>query len=111
MSEEEVAERIRGLISENRAVLFMKGDSGMPQCGFSAATVQVLQLLRVPFLAVNVLLDVEIREGVKRFARWPTIPQLYIDGEFVGGCDIVREMFDDGSLEEMMKAKGLQVLD
>ena len=80
----------------------------VPQCGFSAAVVQVLGNLGVKFKGVNVLTDPELREGIKRFANWPTIPQLYVKGEFVGGCDIVREMFESGELQELIKSKGVK---
>lgn len=107
--DKKVLERIQSVIEGNRVVLFMKGEEYAPQCGFSSATVQVLHLLKVEFVSVNVLLDSDIREGVKIFSQWPTIPQLYIDGEFVGGCDIVREMFEDGSLEKVVEEKSLRI--
>ena len=103
----DVNARIQSEIDENPVVLFMKGTPVFPQCGFSAMTVQVLQHLGVPFKGVNVLEDMEIREGVKSFSNWPTIPQLYVKGEFVGGCDIVREMYESGELQDMVKEKGL----
>ena len=103
----DVNERIQKEIDETPVVLFMKGTPVFPQCGFSAMTVQVLQHLGVPFKGVNVLEDMEIREGVKSFSNWPTIPQLYVKGEFVGGCDIVREMYESGELQDMVKEKGL----
>ena len=101
--------RITETISSNRIMLFMKGNPSMPQCGFSAAVVQVLNHLGVTFKGVNVLADNEIRQGIKEYANWPTIPQLYVNGEFVGGCDIVREMFQAGELQTLMKDKGLAV--
>ena len=103
----DVNQRIQSEIDDNPVVLFMKGTPVFPQCGFSAMTVQVLQHLGVPFKGVNVLEDMEIREGVKSFSNWPTIPQLYVKGEFVGGCDIVREMYESGELQDMVKEKGL----
>ena len=99
------AERIKDIIASSDVVLFMKGVPTAPQCGFSAAVVQILSQVGVPFSSVNVLADSEIREGIKTFSNWPTIPQLYIKGEFVGGCDIVREMFQAGELTAMLKDK------
>ena len=93
-----VQERIQKLISENPVVLFMKGTPQFPQCGFSGQVVQILDYLGAPVVGVNVLEDAEIRQGIKEFANWPTIPQLYVKGEFVGGCDIAREMFQSGEL-------------
>jgi monothiol glutaredoxin len=87
----------------------MKGTPVFPQCGFSARVVQILTHIGVPFKGVNVLEDMEIREGIKAYANWPTIPQLYVAGEFVGGCDIVTEMYQDGELQSLMKEKGLPV--
>ena len=101
--------RIRGLIGDHQVVLFMKGTPVFPQCGFSATVVQMLSLLGIRFKGVNVLEDPEIREGIKRFSDWPTIPQLYVKGEFVGGCDIVREMYESGELSELLSAKGVSV--
>ena len=99
----DVNDRIRNTIEKNKIVIFMKGNRHFPQCGFSAATVEVFEHLGVPFETVDVLQDMEIREGVKQFTKWPTIPQVFIDGKFVGGCDIVREMFDSGELQPMVK--------
>lgn len=104
---EPVFERISGLVSADDVVLFMKGAPTAPQCGFSAAVVQVLSQLGVPFKSVDVLADQEIREGVKVYAKWPTIPQLYVKGEFVGGADIVREMFQSGELKAFLSEKGV----
>lgn len=101
--------RIQSEIDETPVVLFMKGTPVFPQCGFSAMTVQVLSHMGVQFKGVNVLEDMDIREGVKTFSSWPTIPQLYVKGEFVGGCDIVREMYESGELEDLMKEKGVAV--
>jgi monothiol glutaredoxin len=100
-------QRIRDIIASNDVVLFMKGVPAAPQCGFSAAVVQILSRLDVPFKSVDVLSDFEIREGIKTFSNWPTIPQLYIKGEFVGGCDIVREMFQAGELTALLSEKGI----
>ena len=94
--------KIEDMISDNQVVLFMKGTPIFPQCGFSAAVVQLLNHLDVRFHGVNVLEDDEIRTGIKEFSEWPTIPQLYIDGKFVGGCDIVREMFETGELQTLL---------
>lgn len=102
-----IFERIKKDISENDVVLYMKGTSAFPQCGFSAAVVQVLSQLGVPFKDVNILEDASMRQGIKDFTNWPTIPQLYIKGEFIGGCDIVREMFTTGELQELLKDKGV----
>ena len=102
-------ERIESDVKSNPVVLFMKGTPVFPQCGFSARVVQILSHLGVPFKGVNVLEDMEIREGIKAYANWPTIPQLYVNGEFVGGCDIVLEMFQEGELQSMLKEKGIPV--
>lgn len=99
--------RIEAEIQANPVVLFMKGTPVFPQCGFSARVVQVLSHLGVPFKGVNVLEDMEIREGIKAYTNWPTIPQLYVAGEFVGGCDIVMEMFQAGELQTLMAEKGV----
>ena len=104
-----VQERIQKLISENPVVLFMKGTPESPQCGFSGQVVQILDHLGAPVVGVNVLEDAEIRQGIKEFANWPTIPQLYVKGEFLGGCDIVREMFQSGELTAHLAAKGIAV--
>lgn len=102
-----VHEQIQSTVDSADVVLFMKGTPMFPQCGFSAAVVQVLSHMGVPFQGFNVLEDMEIRNGIKEFSSWPTIPQLYVKGEFVGGCDIVREMYESGELEELMKEKGI----
>lgn len=102
-----IFDRIRADISSNDIVLYMKGTAVFPQCGFSAAVVQVLTQLGVTFKDINVLEDSAIRQGIKDFASWPTIPQLYVKGEFVGGCDIVREMFATGELQSMLREKGV----
>ena len=100
---------IRHIVDTNAVALFMKGVPEAPQCGFSAQVAGILNHLAVPYHAVNVLADEAIREGVKRFADWPTVPQLYIKGEFVGGCDIVRTMFENGELRETLTRAGIPV--
>jgi len=101
-------DRITQDITSNDVVLYMKGTRQIPQCGFSATVVQVLDRVGVTnFKDVNVLADADIREGIKQFANWPTIPQLYIKGEFIGGCDIVREMYQSGELATLLKEKGV----
>ena len=107
MSDDAVFTRIRQEIEETPVVLFMKGTPMFPQCGFSAAVVQVLSNLGVKFKGIDVLSDPSLREGIKRFTNWPTLPQLYVNGEFVGGCDIVREMAANGELEQLLKDKGV----
>ena len=97
-----VEDAIRKLVSENKIVIFMKGTPQMPQCGFSAATVEALKGLGQPFHAVNVLTDPGMREGVKAFTSWPTIPQVFVRGKFIGGCDIVREMSATGELQKLV---------
>ena len=94
-------------IAANDVVLFMKGTSQFPQCGFSAQVAQILNHLGVDYKDVNVLEDMGIREGIKTFSNWPTIPQLYVKGEFIGGCDIVREMFHQGELQQLFDDKGI----
>ncbi len=95
-------------IDENQVVLFMKGSPMFPQCGFSAAIVQALSTLEVKFKGIDVLADPSLRDGIKQFSNWPTIPQLYVKGEFVGGCDIVREMFEAGELQKLLEDKGVE---
>jgi len=107
--ENPVFERIQQEVQENDVVLFMKGTPVFPQCGFSAQVVQVLSHLGVPFKGVDVLVDPSLRQGIKEFSSWPTIPQLYVKGEFVGGCDIVREMFQTGELMELLSTNGVNV--
>ena len=99
--------RIDELVKNNDVVLFMKGTPLFPQCGFSSRAVAILDHLNVPFETVDVLQDPEIRQGIKAYSDWPTIPQLYVKGEFVGGCDIVREMFQAGELQDLLKEKGV----
>ena len=98
-------ERIQGIIDSNDVVLFMKGTKHFPQCGFSATVVEVLRRSGSEFQDVNVLEDPDIRQGIKEFANWPTIPQLYVRGKFVGGCDIIREMYEKGELDAVLSAK------
>ena len=102
-----VFDRIKTETSENPVFLYMKGTPMFPQCGFSARVVQILTHLGVPFRSANVLEEEELRDGIKEFSQWPTIPQLYVKGEFVGGCDIVTEMFQSGELETLMAEKGV----
>ncbi len=104
----DVSERIKLNIDENDVVLFMKGTPVFPQCGFSAAVVGVLTHLGVKFKSVDVLEDMEVRDGIKQFSDWPTVPQLYVKGEFVGGSDIVREMYENGELAELLRNRGVE---
>ncbi len=103
----DIADRIKTEITENPVMLYMKGNAMFPQCGFSARVVQILSHLNVPFKTANVLEDDELRQGIKEFSSWPTVPQLYVKGEFVGGCDIVTEMFQSGELETLLKESGI----
>lgn len=96
-------------VKGNEVVLFMKGTPGFPQCGFSGQVVQILDYLGVDYKGVNVLADDDLREGIKTYSNWPTIPQLYVKGEFVGGCDIIREMFQAGELQGHFEEKGIAV--
>lgn len=107
MSSQEVNDWIRKQIAHHDVVLFMKGTKQFPQCGFSGQVAQILGYLGVDYHDVNVLDDMSVRDGIKAFSNWPTIPQLYIKGEFQGGCDIVREMFQDGSLMQILDEKGI----
>ena len=99
--------QIQQTIDSNAVVLFMKGTADFPMCGFSATVCNVLEQLGVPFQDVNVMADDAIRQGIKIFSSWPTIPQLYVKGQFIGGCDIVREMFQSGELQELLQAEGV----
>jgi monothiol glutaredoxin len=99
-----VHDMIEKTVTENKIVLYMKGSPAMPQCGFSAAAVQILKKIGKPFQSVNVLADAAVREGIKTYANWPTIPQLYVGGKFVGGCDIMREMDASGELQKLVEA-------
>ena len=109
MIDENTRERIQTEVDSNDVLLFMKGTPVFPQCGFSAAVIQVLSHLQVKFNSVNVLEDMDIREGIKHYSDWPTIPQLYVKGEFVGGCDIIREMFETGELSSFLEEKGVEL--
>lgn len=100
-------DRIKADIASNDIVLFMKGTPAMPQCGFSATVVHILDHVGVKYKGVNVLADPEIRQGIKDFSSWPTIPQLYVNGEFVGGSDILREMYQTGELKKMLESAGV----
>jgi monothiol glutaredoxin len=102
---ESVSQRIAREVSENPVMLYMKGTPMFPQCGFSARVVQILSHVGVPFRSANVLEDAELRDGIKAYSNWPTIPQLYVGGEFVGGCDIVMEMYQSGELETLLREK------
>jgi monothiol glutaredoxin len=103
-----VENRIRSEVTGHDVVLYMKGTPVFPQCGFSAAVVQVLTRLGVKFKGIDVLSDPSLRNGIKEYANWPTLPQLYVKGEFVGGCDIVREMYESGELQELLQARGIE---
>ncbi len=105
----DVSENIKNEIKSSDVVLFMKGTPVFPQCGFSAAVVEVLSNIGVKFNTVNVLDSDEIREGIKKFSNWPTIPQLYVKEEFIGGCDIVKEMYESGELIELFNSRGIDV--
>ena len=102
-----INEQIKNLVNENDICLFMKGTPDVPQCGFSLAVANILKHLNVKFKGINVLENDEMRQAIKQYSDWPTIPQLYIKGEFVGGCDIVKEMFEKGELKELLKNKSL----
>ena len=106
---DEIKNKIKNIINEHEVMLFMKGTPSMPQCGFSAAVVGVLNHMGVKFESLNVLQDQEVREGIKSFSDWPTIPQLYVKKEFVGGCDIIREMHENGELSQFFDEKGIKV--
>jgi len=108
MANDIVFERIKQDVTSNPVVLYMKGTPVFPQCGFSAAVVQMLTHMGVKFKGIDVLTDPEIRQGIKEYSSWPTIPQLYVKGEFVGGCDIVREMFETGELKELLSSNGIE---
>jgi monothiol glutaredoxin len=107
MSAQDVQDWIGKQVAGNDVVLFMKGTKTMPQCGFSMQVAQILNHLGVEFKDINVLEDMSVRDGIKAYSKWPTIPQLYVKGEFIGGCDIVREMFQAGELQELLNAKGV----
>ena len=109
MSAQDVQDWIGKQIAGNDVVLFMKGTKTMPQCGFSMQVAQILNHLGVEFKDINVLEDMSVRDGIKAYSNWPTIPQLYVKGEFVGGCDIVREMFQAGELQELLTQRALPI--
>lgn len=100
---QDIFEKIREQVAHDRVVLYMKGTPAMPQCGFSQVTVEILKRSGKPFATYDVLQDASLREGIKQFSNWPTIPQLYVDGEFVGGCDIVRSMYENGELDKVLE--------
>ncbi|MAD14454.1 MAG: monothiol glutaredoxin, Grx4 family [Pelagibacteraceae bacterium] len=104
----EINKQLDEIIKNNKVVLFMKGTPDMPQCGFSMAVSNVLKHLEVKFTAINVYEDEEIRNGIKEYSNWPTIPQLYVDEEFVGGCDIIKEMFEKAELQKLFEDKGVE---
>ena len=105
--DQQVKEQIEKEINDNKICLFMKGTPDAPQCGFSMAVSNILKILNVEFKGVNVLENQNLREGIKIFSEWPTIPQLYINKEFVGGCDIVKEMYENGELKKVLESKGI----
>lgn len=105
----DILQQLEELIKNNDVVLFMKGTAAAPMCGFSSTVAQILSQLKMPFKDVNVLVDHNIRQGIKDYSNWPTIPQLYIKGEFIGGCDIVREMFQNGELQTFLREKHLLI--
>lgn len=109
MNDSKALADIKAKIDANPVMLFMKGTPQFPQCGFSAAIVQILDYLGVDYGSENVLADPAVRQGIKDYSDWPTIPQLYVKGDFVGGCDIVREMFESGELKQLFEKKGLAV--
>jgi len=109
MADATITDRIKQDIADNSVVLFMKGTPVFPQCGFSSAVVQILTQLGVKFKGIDVLSDPSLRQGIKEYSNWPTIPQLYVKGEFVGGCDIIREMHDNGELKQLLAGKGVEL--
>ena len=104
----DVIERIESAIANNRIMIFMKGNRNFPQCGFYAATIEIFEELGAPYQTSDVLRDPELREAIKRYSNWPTIPQVYINGKFLGGCDIVREMHESGELQTLVKETVVQ---
>jgi monothiol glutaredoxin len=108
MSDNPVFERIKQEVTDNEVVLYMKGTPVFPQCGFSAAVVQILTEVGVKFKGVDVLMDPSLRDSIKQYSDWPTIPQLYVKGEFTGGCDIIREMYEAGELQQLLTEKGVE---
>ncbi|MCK9992565.1 MAG: monothiol glutaredoxin [Alphaproteobacteria bacterium] len=109
MSDITILDEIKNAVDSTDVLLFMKGSPQFPQCGFSSTVCQILNHLGLEFKSVDVLQNAEIRDGIKQFSSWPTIPQLYVKGEFIGGCDIVREMFESGELAEYLTSKGVTV--
>lgn len=109
MTDPTTHDRISKLVTDNQVLLFMKGTPLFPQCGFSSRAIAMLDRLGVEYETVDVLQDMEVRQGIKEFSDWPTIPQLYVKGEFVGGCDITREMFQAGELQALFEEKGITV--
>ena len=107
MLNEEVKNKIENNIQKNDVCLFMKGSPDAPQCGFSMAVSNVLKHLEIKFVGINILEDSDLRDGIKIYSEWPTIPQLYIKGEFIGGCDIVKEMFENGELQKILSNKSI----
>lgn len=104
---ENIKNTIKEEISNNEVCLFMKGTPDAPQCGFSMAVANLLKIMEIKFKGVNILENQELREGIKEFSEWPTIPQLYVKGEFLGGCDIVKEMYESGELKKILKDKSI----
>ncbi|NKB75934.1 MAG: Grx4 family monothiol glutaredoxin [Gammaproteobacteria bacterium] len=98
-----IQEKLKEVIESNEVILFMKGSPDFPQCGFSGRTAQILEACEVPFASVDVLADSAVRDGIKEYSNWPTVPQLYVRGEFVGGCDIMTEMYESGDLLKVLK--------
>ncbi len=103
-----VQEHLKEVIKTNEVVLFMKGTPDFPQCGFSGRTAQILKACETPFASVDVLADDTVRQGIKEYSKWPTVPQLYVRGEFVGGCDIMTELYESGELQRILKPEGAQ---
>lgn len=111
MTDQATLDAIEKAVKTNDVVLFMKGTPTFPQCGFSSVVVQILDYLGVDYVSANVLEDAALREGIKQYTNWPTIPQLYVKGEFIGGCDIVKEMFEAGELKGLLAEKGIELAD
>jgi monothiol glutaredoxin len=109
MTDQATLDAIEKAVTTNDVVLFMKGTPTFPQCGFSSTVVQILDYLGVEYVSANVLDDAALRDGIKAYTNWPTIPQLYVKGEFIGGCDIVKEMFENGELKGLMSEKGIEL--
>ncbi len=111
MNTQSISERIEGYVKGDDVVLFMKGSPVFPQCGFSATVGDILGHLSIKYQSYDILQDPELRDGIKTYSEWPTIPQLYVKGEFVGGCDIIREMFEDGELQKTFENLGIKKVD